>query len=574
MDASVAQAGALARHLSPTDHLTRAATCPRRSLPTPMRAVRPHRREVVMRPAPAAAALTRRTLLAGLAGGGLAALLAACTGATSPTVAPNGLPVPASPPAPPTVPTATGLVDTATPPAGQTRAAATASRATSTAAATPAGTAPQLIIAPTSALLDDPVAIRLAGLAPGQAVELRARTELGGRLRDAVATFRADAAGSVNPATQAPEGGTYAGVDPTGLFWSGGDPYATNGPGTPAAPLTAIRAFGVAPTPVTVTASVAGRAVGTATVTRAYLAPGVARRPVGDDGLYGTLFTPAGPGPFPGVITWGGGGGPTGGLQTEDLAGLLASHGFVTLALAYSGAGALPREIGDIPLEYVGTALDFLAAQPGVRGDRLGVVGASKGAELALLAGTLFPRIGAVVAYAPTAVLWPGTAGAARVSAWTYRGQPFPYVPVAPDAATQAAIDADLRAGRPYELLPVFLSSLRDEAAVAAATIPVERIAGPVLTIAGGDDRALPAALSARRIADRLAGAGHPYPDAALIYPDAGHFIGLPNLPTTGDRIQLGTGAAQLFGGTAAANAAASTDSWPRVIRFLAAALA
>lgn len=66
-------------------------------------------------------------------------------------------------------------------------------------------------------------------------------------------------------------------------------------------------------------------------------------------------------------------------------------------------------------------------------------------------------------------------------------GQPLPYVPFAPSAATQDTTDADRRAGRPYVALPLYLDSLRDEAAV-AATIPVERSAGPVLKVVVEDD--------------------------------------------------------------------------------------
>ncbi len=74
------------------------------------------------------------------------------------------------------------------------------------------------------------------------------------------------------------------------------------------------------------------------------------------------------------------------------------------------------------PLEYLATALDYLATQPEVRGDRLGVVGHSRGAELALLTGATFPRVGAVVALAPSAFVWGGlgdATGGPEPAAWT-----------------------------------------------------------------------------------------------------------------------------------------------------------
>jgi len=316
----------------------------------------------------AAAPLTRRALLAGFASGGLTALLAACTGAASPTVTP-------APPAP----TVANGGPTAAPPPTRV-AVGTATRAAGmTAAPTRDGTAtpdggPRLVVTPTSALLDDPVVIRLVGLAPGQPATLRARIDLGGQLRDAVATFRADASGTVDPATQAPDSGTYTGIDAGGLLWSGIDPYAAVGTsGTPTAvPATAaIFLTGTAPTTVTLAATVAGRTVATASVGRAFAAPGGARPPLADPGPAGPRITPAAPGPHPGVLVWGG---SEGGLGTENHAALLAAHGFAALALAYFAYGNLPPDLAHIPLEYVGTALDVLAAQPEVRGDRLSTI--------------------------------------------------------------------------------------------------------------------------------------------------------------------------------------------------------
>lgn len=64
---------------------------------------------------------------------------------------------------------------------------------------------------------------------------------------------------------------------------------------------------------------------------RWYMAPGVCRIDIREHGVRGTLFLPPGPGPFPGVLDmWGGGGG-----LVEYRSGLLASHGFVSMALEY-----------------------------------------------------------------------------------------------------------------------------------------------------------------------------------------------------------------------------------------------
>src|SRR5205823_7722084 len=109
--------------------------------------------------------------------------------------------------------------------------------------------------------------------------------------------------------------------------------------------------------------------------------------------------------PRPGVLVLGG---SDGGIPSH-LAATLASEGFTCLALAYFGIAGLPRHLAEIPLEYVETALMWLGEQPLVAGTRVGVIGASRGAELALLAAASFPdRIGAVIAYAPSSVVFAG----------------------------------------------------------------------------------------------------------------------------------------------------------------------
>ncbi|HLJ80320.1 MAG TPA: acyl-CoA thioesterase/BAAT N-terminal domain-containing protein, partial [Ktedonobacterales bacterium] len=66
-------------------------------------------------------------------------------------------------------------------------------------------------IAPNPALVDEPLRIRLAGLAPGQRVTLAARTADGaGHGWSSQATFAADEAGAIDLASAAPLDGSYA----------------------------------------------------------------------------------------------------------------------------------------------------------------------------------------------------------------------------------------------------------------------------------------------------------------------------------------------------------------------------
>lgn len=448
--------------------------------------------------------LTRRAFLTrgALSGGGaaLATVLAACQSGTAP---------------------ATGV-------ATATSVSATQARPRLSPPGTLA-TSPRIELTPNPALADAQVAIRLAGFPPSREVTLRARLpDDGGQRWESYAVFETDARGTVEVAARAPLSGTYAGVDPMGLVWSALPASGVEG-------AQAYRQATLAPRRLTFVAEVAVAAVATADLERLSVAPEVIRSQANEQGLYGTLFRPAGPGPHPAVLVLGG---SEGGLGVVVLrtAALLASHGYAALVLAYFGGGTLPLRLENVPLEYFEGAIGWLQAQPAVRGDRLAVLGVSRGGELALLLGATFPEFKAVVSYVGSGMIFPSPDGPRP--AWTYRGVPLPFVPL-----YSAIDDPDVRE---------------------RTSIPVGRIAGSVLLISGEDDQLWPSALLSQIASDRLTQSGHPYPHEHLRYASAGHLIGLPYFPTAGRHIGR-----RDYGGTAQGNAFANADSWPRVLALL-----
>src|SRR6185436_11050508 len=98
------------------------------------------------------------------------------------------------------------------------------------------------------------------------------------------------------------------------------------------------------------------------------------------------LFRPKAKGKYPGLITLSGAGG---GLS-ESRAALRAAHGYAVLALAYFNYDDLPKNLVGIPLEYFEEALTWMEKQPYIDGERLGVMGVSRGGELVLLLGAYF----------------------------------------------------------------------------------------------------------------------------------------------------------------------------------------
>jgi dienelactone hydrolase len=309
---------------------------------------------------------------------------------------------------------------------------------------------------------------------------------------------------------------------------------------------------------VHLSAVVDGREVASADLVRSYLRVGTRVRSVRDRGLVGTLFEPHGHRRRRALIVVSGSEGGIAYAQVQ--AAMFASHGFDALALAYfdptgSLDGGLPRKLSLIPLEYFGTAIDWLRHQPTVDANRIGIVGTSKGAELALLLGSRYPQLKAVAAYAPSSVAWPGIGTTPDdiaplfTSSWSEHGRPVPFLPYHFGAANF------------YE---VYRQALDDPAAAAAA-IPVERINGPVMLISGNNDQLWPSSYMAEQVMARLRTFHHAFVDRHLAYDGAGHGIGFPYEPTT----QLAVGAIS-FGGNPAGTARAAREHWPKLLQFLA----
>lgn len=403
---------------------------------------------------------------------------------------------------------------------------------------------PYIEITPLDSLADQKLTIRLLGFEPYQEVTLEAdvRDHLN-RPWKSNAMFKANAQGEVDLGSQKPASGTYNIVDSMGLFWS---MHLFDSSGSGDMNLEDDRD----PNSIEITfaAKVNGHQVAATTINREIAAPDVRRTPVNQNGLAGVFYLPAGQGPHPGVVILGG---AEGGLHS-DQAALLASHGFASLALAYFGYDGLPPTLENIPIEYFETAIRWLQAQPAVRVDRLAVVGASRGGELGLLLGTMFPEVKAIVGYVPASHLGPGDN--ALKPAWTFHGAPLPYV---------------------HDFDTIFAAAGGDTAAVQEAStgiIHVEKIDGPVLLISGKDDRLWPSFKMSSEVMNRLAEFHHPFPDKHLSYDEAGHLILMmvPYLPYTAQRDPVNiTRYINYYGGTAAGDAIADADSWPQVISFL-----
>lgn len=387
----------------------------------------------------------------------------------------------------------------------------------------------------TDVLIDESIPIVVSGLPPQAQVTLRVSSGGPDRPWASSAIFTADGAGRVDLTRLAPVRGSYKGVDAMGLFWSA--ERSTDDASLPEGDTDES-----SPESWTLTAEIEGRVVARVTVRRRAVAASVRVTQVRELGLVGTFFEPADGARHPAFIVLSGSGG--GIPPAAGPAGGLASHGYAVLALAYFRAERLPRTLSNIPLEYFGTALRWLSEQKAVDPERVGVLGGSRGAELALLLGVAYPRLRAVVAYAPSNVIWRGCCDATATVAWTTGGRPVAAMPPLPH---------------------------RDPAEAFRAEIQVERIEGAVLLVSGQDDGVWPSSAMAEKVIGRLHRSGFKYPTLWLKYDHAGHAITRPYTSTMGldSRRHPVSGKAMHLGGTPAGTAKAREDSWRQMLAFV-----
>jgi dienelactone hydrolase len=275
--------------------------------------------------------------------------------------------------------------------------------------------------------------------------------------------------------------------------------------------------------------------------------------------VVGTFTVPDGAEPHPGVVALSGSGGGVPSWWGD----VLAPHGVAVLAAAYFGVDPLPTELCEIPVETVVAAGEWLRRRPEVQSGRVGVVGGSKGAELALLAAAAYPDLfGPVVAIAPSCVAWfgvdltGGVTDASSRSSWTLGGRPVPFVPPVPGVGFE-------RTERGLRSVGIYAAALKQTDAVAAAAIPVENATGPLLLLSGGRDAACPSTLMARIIVDRMTAHGRSTDVRHVEFPDCGHVVIRP--------WPLGEAPFMPFdnGGTPRALDAAHEVALPAVVRHL-----
>lgn len=235
---------------------------------------------------------------------------------------------------------------------------------------------------------------------------------------------------------------------------------------------------------------------------------------------------------------------------------LFARAGVSAATVRWFGGPGQPPGICELPLEILVEATGLLRERGA---ERVSILGLSKSAEAALLVSTLSDCADAVIALAPSSVVWanvgPGHDGRHHPyrSSWTWQGHPLPFVPYTESRLPPQPPDV------PVALLDRYESSLTAHPdRLGAAAIPIENTDADLVLVAGGADRMWPSLRFAHELADRRTAAGRE--TTVITHSDAGHRITFPDEtpPPPSTRFD--------HGGTPQADAALGTAAWPHIM--------
>ena len=243
------------------------------------------------------------------------------------------------------------------------------------------------------------------------------------------------------------------------------------------------------------------------------------------DGFFGELFQPV-EDKYPGkaLICFSGSDGGIG--VARLLANVFQEHGLTTLALAYVGEEGLPERFADVPIDTLEAAAKRLHD---MGYEKVGLWGISKGAELALVAGSLLPGlVNAVISVAPMSTVCQGFAkekgiSFVKESSWSFHGKALPYTPF-----TQEKFPVGHVLWKSLQIQDITMCDLYEPVIRhpnPEAVIRVEKITGPILLISSKMDNMWPSELAAKHVMKRLDEHDFPYEYQHLSYDYGSHLF-------------------------------------------------
>ena len=175
------------------------------------------------------------------------------------------------------------------------------------------------------------------------------------------------------------------------------------------------------------------------------------------------------------------------------------------MALAYVMEEGLPDRFGKVPVDSLETAAKRLHD---MGYEKVGLWGISKGAELALLAGSLLPGlVNAVIAVAPMSTVCQGFAKEKGISilpesSWSFHGKEIPYTAFKMKKFPLGHVIWKSIQIRDITMTDLYLPLVKNPNP--DAIIQVEKTTGPILLISSKMDNMWPSEFAAGQIIKRL----------------------------------------------------------------------
>ncbi|CAK8693068.1 unnamed protein product [Clavelina lepadiformis] len=411
---------------------------------------------------------------------------------------------------------------------------------------------------PNPSLYDEAITMRASGLKPKSLYTFHSHVTMDrNEAFECEAHYESDAKGIIDLEKHTSLGGSYTGTEPMGLFWA-------MKPSTKNKHPFAIPERKRADPPLDVTVSLyvgartssflneSSKEICSLLVRRRFMAPGVTRTVVRDNGLHAFLFLPPGPGPFPGIIT-------IDGLMpgtNEDKPALLASRGYAALGLPFYGIEGLPQDYKDtcFKLEYFESALRYMQNHEKVDAERgIGLVTLCFAVPIALAMVTFLSGISCVIGInGPLSILH---------NPMSYKGISWAYYDTSDKVKHSASNGAQM-----HRTLYNFPST-SDEAKASTLEFYKKRDVA-FMFVAALDDDAQASEYYVNVLERLLKESNHPDFQVER-YPGAGHLIKQPYIPHISVMYNRSFRALSALGGLSKPHCRAQEDSWKKQLDFL-----
>ena len=369
------------------------------------------------------------------------------------------------------------------------------------------------------------------------------------------ASFKTNTTEQIQLNTTKPILATYPGIDSLGIFWSMSKPAYKNEE-------LPFNVDSMNWNTVYFYLELDGKIISKNELHQITLKPDIESEKIREKDLVANFYYPKNKQNVPLIILLGG---AEGGIGPDDYAKIISNYGYAVLALAYFGMENLPQSLEQIPVEYFFNAIDWAKEKQFIDTSRIIVFGGSKGGEAALLIASMCKDIKGVIAVAPSNVVWQGIPNGfgKPKSAWTINGNDLPYLTCSFNfSITRKLIGNSIQ----VEMIELFQTIFTEEKSKIEPTIiKVEKINGPILLIAGKEDKRWPSYDMCQMIEQRLDSLKFEHEITSLLYKNAGHNICAPELMSTIDYKYH----KMALGGKNSENSAAQIDSWNKIISFL-----